>query len=721
MGPDKVGVLLLASWCALGLVACGSNDPPAEELGSERSRGDDDDGGDDDVPGSDDGDISPGTSSLGQFLPSELPETRAECAAAQGSDGCIFDLCCDELRTCGTNPACAETFDCFANCGAEDSNCFVNCAGPSLEDGADDFSVALECALVASFECAGVPSPGVSLPDAGSEPNEVPTEPVTDELGYDLSVSDDPIVAEVELETDNSVWEEVTRKGAVLSARADDGTVYELTIPEGAVYDDTLITMTPIRSIAASPLEGRAFGVSLEPDGLELLAHATLEATPSSGDDWPLEEQLPLSITGEQSVVSLALLNPESEAVEMPLVHFSSYVVLLAERGTDATLSQADIRSRFGGDEAERLQSAAAERLGRARQANLLGVEDGLDDLFFEDLIAEFERTVLRTRIELASSSCAAAKLAWTTVLGVERQKQLLGLAAESTDQTYALFPTLVEVCMREEYEICRDEHIITRVIPRYLGMVRTATLLGLETSVGGMSLPHTSLLQAEEYLRKCLNFELQFDADVDHQDDGNRLSMRERVEARVPIQYQISEATIGLENLPPGARDSAALIIGPTTPLVARGYRVTTSQPCRTIDSTETLGGELLVAFMGFVPGNNTPTTPGGNLRVTDVGLSLGLNPNLSQYDYTERFHNEDTGGCEDPAVSHTEVLSWSTTLGAYFMQNIATAANGAWVDDWAVENGDILATKEFTLNELDSELSRTGTVRMVLFHTPQ
>ena len=63
--------------------------------------------------------------------------------------------------------------------------------------------------------------------------------------------------------------------------------------------------------------------------------------------------------------------------------------MLLAEKGTDSTLSQADVRSRFGGATEERLQSAASERLGKERMHQLLGSGEDISELGLEDLFVE--------------------------------------------------------------------------------------------------------------------------------------------------------------------------------------------------------------------------------------------------------------------------------------------------------------------------------------------
>lgn len=671
----------------------------------------------------------------GAGLPSRLPESEAECDSATGSDGCFFDACCAELVACAENPACATTFGCYRSCPLDDSDCFPSCAGSALGEAGEEFSAALSCSLVAGIPCGGGTGgtggtggsggeggAGATGGTSGSAGNDAgPLGTATDELGWNLAVSDDPLTAELTPDVDRAVSEEVTLEGGTITATAEDGTVFELTIPEGALYGPTVITLTPLLSFEVASLEGPAHGVQIEPDGLPLMASPTLEITLPEDVGWTVDQQLPLATTGEDNVVSLALLEPESEPLRLALSHFSSYAVLFAEKGVDSKLSQADIRNRFGGAAEERLQSAAAERLGKARMKALLGIGDDLgwtDGM--EDLFAEFEKNVLEPRIARAGDSCAAGKLAMTTLIGVERQKALLGQEGLPGRSFADLIPIVAKVCMREEYEICRDEHIITRILPAFLGIVRQAELLGFTQKIDDVSVPPPFVLEVEQYAKDCLQFELQFDSNVLYSDADDTLTMRETVTARVPFGLQATIAVLPEEGLPPGAARSGALIGGgPSEPLESTSYSVQTNAACRTIDAENPAHGEFFVTYMGFTPGENSPQTPGGSAQITDIGLSIAISPNLSAYDFTQREERET--GCGAATSTSNEVLSWSSTLGSFFLTEIATGDDGAWVADWEPVNSDIVATKDMDLNESDGSYTSRGPVNLIVFHTPK
>jgi hypothetical protein len=652
------------------------------------------------------------------FLPSRLPKNAAECASATGNDGCFFKQCCDELVSCADNAACAAAFTCYAKCPASNADCLTTCATSAAEEGLDDFATALGCAAPATGTCGNSAGPGNGGAGGDGGMSTVgPLGAAKDELGWTLLPADEPLKAELTVDDARAVSREVTLEGGQMTATAKDGTVYELTIPEGALYGPTVITLTPLRSLSALPLEGETHGVRIEPDGLPLMGSPSLRITPPKGVEWPAEQELPLAITGEDNHVSLALLDPESEPLRVVLTHFSSYVVLFAEKGIDATLSQADIRKNFAGDAERRLESAAAERLSAARQRALRGDEASIQDLGLESLFAEFDELVLKPRLAKAGDSCASGKLALSTLLGKERQRQLLGFPERDASKFAEVLATVAKVCMREEYEICRDEHIITRVLPTLYGYMHNAAVLGLGTEIDGFQLPPTWLTQAEDYARKCLQFELQFDSNVTYAPAEDSVDeMSERVTARVPIGLTASLTVLPQESVPNGASAIGALILGPGQPLESKGYRVTTQKPCYTIDATHSENGELLVSYMGFTPGMNSPKTPGGSAQLVDIGLSIALRPNLSGFDFSQLEKTD--SGCGGVSSTGSEVLSWSSTLGSYLLSVSANANDGAWLDDWKLVNTDIIATKDLTLNDgQDSQ----GSVHLILFHTPQ
>lgn len=87
-----------------------------------------------------------------------------------------------------------------------------------------------------------------------------------------------PEAVTVETESDAAVSAEIGPDGGTLTATAEDGTDYRLTIPAAALAAETTIRMTPLTDLVGLPPGGELIsGVKLEPEGLRFPLQATLE------------------------------------------------------------------------------------------------------------------------------------------------------------------------------------------------------------------------------------------------------------------------------------------------------------------------------------------------------------------------------------------------------------------------------------------------------------
>lgn len=427
--------------------------------------------------------------------------------------------------------------------------------------------------------CGGGESPAVTAPIVTPPPSP----PAVPPAAYSLTVDANPLTATIVADSARAVTQKISRAGGVVQATGADGAVYTLMIPNNALAAETTITMTPLASLTIADLSAdRSYGVTLAPEGQRFENYVTLTITPPAGVSAPVREQIPVAWSGASNVVSLALLDKASSEARFQLLHFSGYALLLATKGMDASL--AAVRNRLGGTEEDRIASAAAERLARERQQQLAGSSEGGTVIAgFDDLRKEFVDKVLQPRLDAARSSCAAGRLASSTLVGYERQVQLLGLSEEQALYPKPFFTLLSEtiestaiVCMREEYELCRDEHIITRVLPVFFSFLRQAQLLGLFVDGNAPAW----LMQAENDVRRCLQFELQFDSSMRFNSPSIMYSVSERVEARVTqIGYTQNFTTAPPAILVPrlqqvDAESAASIASQSQQPLVARDSR---------------------------------------------------------------------------------------------------------------------------------------------------
>jgi hypothetical protein len=96
-----------------------------------------------------------------------------------------------------------------------------------------------------------------------------------------------------------------------------------------------------------------------------------------------------------------------------------------------------------------------------------------------------------------------------------------------------AQLPALVDlgsgVCVKEEYEICRDQHVLHRIIAVVLGFERQRQLLGSENPA--------ALDEQWAYAKRCLTFRLDFESHVTVQSQG--VSLEPSVRSKVKLTFE--------------------------------------------------------------------------------------------------------------------------------------------------------------------------------------
>ena len=530
--------------------------------------------------------------------------------------------------------------------------------------------------------------------------------------GTGLAVDANPLRATVVPDTARTVTQTVPLTGGTLSVTGADGAVYTLTVPADALLEPTAISITPLTSLAVAGLAAdAAYGVQLGPDGAQFSNFVTLTIAPPPGTNAPIDRQIPIGWSGTQNTVSLAALDTSAREVHLKLLHFSGYALLLARQGTNATLEPA--RHRLGGDAEARIASAAAERLVQERQRQLAGQPPTAVDSVLGDLFKQYDEQVLKPRIAAAGSSCAAGRLATQTLLGRERQRQLMGMPDDAYSDS-AVFDTVLgqasDACTREEYALCRDEHIITRMLPYYLGLSRQAQLMGLASET--VAAP-AWLQNAEAATANCLNFELQMDsrmvlstgADVDQH------TVTETVSARLPLPFNLGIAFFA-------SGGSYVAVNADTAPLNSLAYNVAYPHTCATVNSTAPVTAGLM-GMLGFM------AREGGvaqRAEVQDFYLTLPVVPNGLGSNYSVTLSSpRDPSGCERPSTS-SQYENWVTYGYPTWLNPFADPTLGMAIRNWTVNQGrDILATKEFTTRSDPGDQDEvTVTTNLVLFHKP-
>lgn len=550
-------------------------------------------------------------------------------------------------------------------------------------------------------------------------------------LLWDHIVSPAPLKATVTPDAGRTVSALIPRSGGTLTATGADGVTYTLTVPAGALLFDTNISMSPLAGQLGVPALGEtSYGVKLGPEGQQFQKLVTLRITPAAGMFWPLKNQVPVDVQGAQSTVGLVPVDTTSLDPVLELMHFSSYAVLLSSKGYEASV--APVRKQIGGDAEQRINSAIAEKFATERVNQLLGSGGDLPAGFIlGQYLKDYYDNVLKPRMAAAATSCAAGRLALQTLLGLERQMQLLGgslkdaLGIDPLPLIVGSFGDTVTIqCLKEEYEICRDAHVVTRMMPLIIGALRQEQLLG-GSDEATPSARHQAMFT---YARKCLSFEVQMDMHVTVtpvQPPGYPAHVtKETMTSRVKLQYGGTTESIPPEDIPTQYLITSAFIQSQETLVPSTAYTVGYSERCFQESALQRIGG-LAYGTFGFIPKSASDTDPDATSKVDDFLFGVAFGPNsqgqTSNYTLTQRQQN--AIGCGDVVSTTQENEGWITNWYSYLANNYFDIRGGIVIRDWQKVgdgNGDIMATKHIAGVETDNSLDADGSIDLVLFHTP-
>jgi hypothetical protein len=269
--------------------------------------------------------------------------------------------------------------------------------------------------------------------------------------------------------------------GGVITATGADGTTFTLTVPANALDADTQITVVPLTNVAGIPSDQPISAAMLKPDGLQFITPATLEITPA--DAIPQDHQVMFQASQSGTEITLATVDPASKVMIMDVPHFS---VGGAASVTDAVFREFALEAvddAFG-----RAQHIFNATLGEARRKALLGVEDpgGVDteaEAAWNDAV-----DALAAAVAQAGGDCAATEHLSRQILGMERQRQLLGLEddpalSELMSQLGANLETAFSSCQDRAITECKKKPDPGVLLQFWFGFLRQRALLGVETT----------------------------------------------------------------------------------------------------------------------------------------------------------------------------------------------------------------------------------------------
>jgi hypothetical protein len=292
----------------------------------------------------------------------------------------------------------------------------------------------------------------------------------TDSLFTDKA---NPINVTVTLEDQNAQKAVISPEGGQLTAQDAAGNRFTLDIPKGAVDADTEISMIPVASMDGLPLKNGMVGaVQFEPDGLFLNADAILTIEPAQ--EVPAENQILFGYQGTGQDLHLAMPGPDKQQIQIRVPHFSGVGL-----GSGISADRAALLLSRAADHEIRLQQQAADYLTKQRDSGNSDIT-GLKDTF-----QSYYGLVVRPRLLAAGSSCENGKLAIQTLLGYDRNMQLLGLGDDSSNTMQdlaALMDKIYSKCREEKVKECQAKISPQILIQFETGFERQRQLLGYES-----------------------------------------------------------------------------------------------------------------------------------------------------------------------------------------------------------------------------------------------
>lgn len=381
-----------------------------------------------------------------------------------------------------------------------------------------------------------VASDSGDLPDAGSA-----LDPALQAWLLDGPAT--PLDLIIQVDTARGIDAVVGVEGGSFSVTAADGTLFELTIPPNAVFNDTPIQMAPITTIDGLPSElSAAHAVQLEPEGLTFFGLLSLRIVTTAPT--PISEAVPFGFHADGAEMFLTHRGVSSDHPIVLLDHFSGYGVA---RGS--ILDSPGFVERMGWRVEDRFRSRMAWEEMRARRhlpadPTIFPMPSDISPFY------EFYRErVIEGRFAMGVTQCDAGLSALAMMTGFVHDRYLAGVP-EWPDGPSAdlmpLIPYVVDVsrrCLMEEYELCvrSNDRVFHRLLPFWRGLRHQAVQYGLGLG-DGAALDQLDMY-AEGLADMCLQFDLNFVSTVDFDPDGGgyHVAVRSQVMLRLRPENIVS------------------------------------------------------------------------------------------------------------------------------------------------------------------------------------
>lgn len=346
------------------------------------------------------------------------------------------------------------------------------------------------------------------------------------------------------LDTGRAVTQLIKKEGGTIAATGADGTRFMLVFPPDSLFEEEVITMTPVISVTGLPFSRGLAAVQLAPDGLVLKHPADLIF--DSMAPAPADEEAPCAWNGTGLDFHLYPLKADHSRTVMPLIHFSGYGLargIASEIFAQQQRSPRSFRSileqgaqKLTGDERSR-QAQTGDASKKQQKKFSKKVADTTVDtienisILLESALQSSETTALRCVLSKALYLETNLELIFK-LTRVNESDQLK--VVQRLDRVLNLIETVMETLRDRAYQRCGDG--VNTAVLLLIGLARDASALAVKH-------PHFAPLASDiqKKAQECAQFELEFNSLVESFTQYSTTSAQ--VKATVPLQLEVGDS----------------------------------------------------------------------------------------------------------------------------------------------------------------------------------
>ena len=287
-------------------------------------------------------------------------------------------------------------------------------------------------------------------------------------------------------------------KGAVIKATASDGTTYTLTVVAHQVSKPVTISLVPLGNVGGIPSDHPISAVKMQPTGLKFNGPASLTIVPAQ--PLPAATQTMFLTDDAGKSLGMAVVDVRSKSLTMQVPHFTIAAAASLDPASAGAIAVTNYQNI-----ADQVTAELGAALGAARQQALLGVAEGELPPSMEAKFAQVE-AALKTALAANLDNCDVASQLISAQLGLERQRQLLGLTSTTGLVTVnAEIASIFKACEKKAIKQCQAADDPAVLFSFWLGVIRQQQLLGVESN----TLPDGSEASTDRATRLCVSFDM--------------------------------------------------------------------------------------------------------------------------------------------------------------------------------------------------------------------